>query len=135
MARGRGGNRGGSTSNGGNRFANLDGSNRPVSKDPNNPFHLSNNDHPGLNLVSHPLIGGNYNSWSRVITMALIAKNKLSFVDGTFFEISLDDVLYAFWYRCNSMVMSWLLHVLSNEIVDSIMYINNAVDVWNDLHD
>ncbi|KAL5558717.1 hypothetical protein UlMin_034928 [Ulmus minor] len=67
--------------------------------------------------------------------MALIAKNKLSFVDGTFSEITPDDELYAFWYRCNSMVMSWLLHAVSNEIVDSIMYINNAVDAWHDFHD
>ncbi|KAL5565598.1 hypothetical protein UlMin_028762 [Ulmus minor] len=135
MARGGGGNRGGSNSNGGNRFASLDGSNRPVLEDPNNPFHMSNSHHPGLNLVLHPLIGGNYNSWSRAITMALTTKNKLSFVDGTFSEISPDDELYAFWYGCNSMVMSWFLHAVSKEIADSIMYINNAVDVWNDLHD
>ena len=62
-------------------------------------------------------------------------KNKLSFIDGTFSEISPDNELYAFWYRCNSMVMSWLLHAVSKEIADSIMYINNVVDVWNDLHD
>ena len=79
MARDGGGNRGGSNFNGGNRFASLDGSNRTVSKDPNNPFHLSNSDHPGLNLVSHPLIGSNYNSWSRAITMALIAKKQIKF--------------------------------------------------------
>ena len=98
-------------------------------------FHLSNSNHPGLNLVSHPLIESNYNSWSRAITMALIAKNKLSFVDGTFSEISPDDELNSSWYRCNSMVMSWLLHVVSKEIVDSIMYINIIVDAWNDFHD
>ncbi|KAL5546485.1 hypothetical protein UlMin_006172 [Ulmus minor] len=135
MARGGGGSRVDSNSNGGNRFASLDGSNRPISEDPNKPFHLSNNDHPRLNLVLYPLVGSNYNSWSCAITMALIVKNKLSFVDGTFSDLSPDDKLYAFWYRCNSIVMSWLLHAVSKEITDSIMYINNVVDAWNDLHD
>ncbi|KAL5542382.1 hypothetical protein UlMin_010092 [Ulmus minor] len=65
---------------GSNRFANLD---RSTTDDSNSPYYLSNGDHPGLALVSQPLIGNNYNSWSRAMTMSLIAKNKLSFVDGS----------------------------------------------------
>ncbi|KAL5566450.1 hypothetical protein UlMin_029614 [Ulmus minor] len=67
--------------------------------------------------------------------MALIAKNKLCFVDGTISKLSLDDDYYNSWSRCNSMVMSWILHAVSREIADSIMYIDNAESMWNDLHD
>ncbi|KAL5547823.1 hypothetical protein UlMin_003054 [Ulmus minor] len=86
MARGGGSNNnnnGGPRPNnngGSNRFANLDQS---TTDDSNSPYYLSNGDHPGLALVSQPLIGNNYNSWSRAMTMSLIAKNKLSFVDGS----------------------------------------------------
>jgi hypothetical protein len=47
------------------------------------PFFLHNGDSPGVVMVSQTLIGGNYNTWSRSMRMALRAKNKLKFVDGT----------------------------------------------------
>ena len=65
MARGGGSNNnnnggGPRPNNGGsNRFANLD---RSASDDSNSPYYLSNGDDPGLDLVSQPLIGNNYNS-------------------------------------------------------------------------
>ncbi|KAL5542360.1 hypothetical protein UlMin_010070 [Ulmus minor] len=31
--------------------------------------------------------------------------------------------------------MSWILNVVSKDIVDSVMYIDSVVDMWNDLHD
>ncbi|KAL5553104.1 hypothetical protein UlMin_040505 [Ulmus minor] len=138
MARGGGSNNnnnggGPRPNNGGsNRFANLD---RSTTDDSNSPYYLSNEDHPGLALVSQPLIGNNYNSWSRAMTMSLIAKNKLSFVDGSLSRPTVDDECYNSWFRCNSMVMSWLLHAISREIADSVMYIDNAEAMWTDLHD
>ncbi|KAL5542389.1 hypothetical protein UlMin_010099 [Ulmus minor] len=138
MARGGGSNNNNNGSprpnnNGGsNRFANLD---RSTTDDSNSPYYLSNGDHPGLALVSQPLIGNNYNSWSRAMTMSLIAKNKLSFVDGSLSRPTVDDECYNSWFRCNSMVMSWLLHAISREIADSVMYIDNAEAMWTDLHD
>ncbi|KAL5562654.1 hypothetical protein UlMin_032401 [Ulmus minor] len=115
-----------------NRFANLD---RFSLDDSNSPHYLSNGDHPSFALVSQPLIGNNYNSWSRAMKMFLIAKSKLYFVDGSLSRPALDDDCYSSWFRCNSMVMSWILHAISHEIVDSVMYIANTEDMWNDLHD
>ncbi|KAL5538052.1 hypothetical protein UlMin_046010 [Ulmus minor] len=125
-------NNNGGNCNNTNYFANLD---RSASDDSNSPYYLSNGDHPGLALVSQPLIGNNYNSWSRTMTMSLIAKSKLCFVDGSLSRPALDDECYNSWFRCNSMVMSWILHVISREIADSVMYIADAEDMWNDLHD
>jgi len=51
--------------------------------DSSNPFFLHHGDSPGAMIVSKPLNGENYNSWKRVMMMALPAKNKLSFVNGT----------------------------------------------------
>ena len=33
------------------------------------------------------------------------------------------------------MVMSWILNAISKDIADSIMYVNNACDMWTDLHE
>ncbi|KAL5558005.1 hypothetical protein UlMin_034216 [Ulmus minor] len=146
MARGRGarggGNNGGigSYDSGGsrindNRFANLETNDRTPGKDSSSPYYLSNGDYPSLHLVSSHLIGTNYNSWNRVMSMALVAKNKICFVDGLIVQPSIDDSAFVLWSRCNNMVMSWILHLVSKEIAESIMYLNNAMDMWNDLYD
>ncbi|XP_024024584.1 uncharacterized protein LOC112092495 [Morus notabilis] len=49
----------------------------------NSLYFLHSEDHPGLILVSHPLTGPNYNTWNRAMFMALNAKHKLGFVDGS----------------------------------------------------
>jgi hypothetical protein len=48
-----------------------------------NPYYLHDGDSPGYVLVSLPLDGDNYHTWSRSMIMALTAKNKLGFVDGS----------------------------------------------------
>ena len=67
--------------------------------------------------------------------IALIAKNKIGFVNGTIDKPEDDDHLLAFWFRYNNMVMSWILNAVTKDIADSIMYISNACDMWNDLHE
>ncbi|KAI9191693.1 hypothetical protein LWI28_012050 [Acer negundo] len=113
----------------------IDNGGTRTGEDSNSPYFLSNGDHPTLNLVSHQLVGENYNTWSRAISMTLTAKNKPCFIDGTLSGPNLTDLLYNSCCHYNSMVMSWILNVVSKEIVDSLMYIDNVVDVWIDLHD
>ncbi len=52
------------------------------SMDDSNPCLLTNGDNPGLSLVTQPLTGENYQTWSRSMAMALVAKNKASFVNS-----------------------------------------------------
>lgn len=52
--------------------------------DVNDPLFLHPVDTPGINLISEQLTGTeNYGVWSRAMLIALRAKNKLAFVDGT----------------------------------------------------
>lgn len=90
------------------------------------PFLLHNADHPGLILVSHTLTGPNYNTWSRAMIMALNAKNKLGFVDGSIPMPHSTDPLVVVWSRCNSMVSYWILNAVTKEIADSLLYLNTA---------
>jgi hypothetical protein len=103
---------------------------------PSNPFFLHHGDSPGTMIVSTPLNGDNYNSWKRAMMMALSAKNKLDFVNGALPKpASLADSTGLAWTRCNNMVLSWLLNSVSKEIATSIIYIDDASDMWNDLQD
>ncbi|XP_050104661.1 uncharacterized protein LOC126584269 [Malus sylvestris] len=51
--------------------------------DPNHPMYLHHSDQPGAILVPQPLNEENYETWSRAMTMALSAKNKEGFIDGS----------------------------------------------------
>ena len=49
-----------------------------------NPYFLHSTDHAGLVLVSDRLTSGSeFHSWRRSMRMALNARNKLGFIDGT----------------------------------------------------
>ncbi|XP_050285033.1 calmodulin-binding receptor-like cytoplasmic kinase 2 [Quercus robur] len=56
--------------------------------DPSNPLYLHHGDSRGAMLVYQPLVGENYPTWARSMQMALIAKNKLGFIDGKLTLIS-----------------------------------------------
>jgi len=70
--------------------------------------------------------------------LALTAKNKIGFINGFLpkpSDIPESDPLGFAWYRCNNMVLSWLINSVSKEIAASIIYIDSVADMWMDLHD
>jgi hypothetical protein len=93
-------------------------------------FYLHHGDSPGTHLVSQPLVGNNYHTWKRSMPMALSAKNKLGFIDGSLAKPAEDT---SAWDRCNNMVLSWILNSVSQEISFSIIYIESAQEMWNDI--
>ncbi|XP_019095141.1 PREDICTED: uncharacterized protein LOC109130224 [Camelina sativa] len=97
------------------------------------PLCLQSSDHPCLMIVAHTLDGTNYNSWAIAMRISLDAKNKLSFIDGSLPRLSESDYNFKIWSRCNSMVKSWILNVVSKEIYDSILYYQDAVEMWKNL--
>ncbi|XP_050217801.1 uncharacterized protein LOC126668656 [Mercurialis annua] len=99
------------------------------------PYYLHPSENPSLILVSPPLNGQNYHSWYRSMRMCLLSKNKLKFVDGSIAVPPKDSQIYPVWERCNTMVLSWLLRSLSPSIAQSILWLDNAMDVWKDLFD
>ena len=103
------------------------------SMDDSNPCLLTNGDNLGLSLVTQPLTGENYQTWSRSMAMALVAKNKVGFVNGSIKAVDSSSSQYGSWKRCDTMVLSWLLNSLSKEISASVIYLDTAFEVWQDL--
>jgi len=64
---------------------------------------------------------------------ALLSKNKLKFVDGSIKIPERDDPTYEAWERCNMMILSWITRALSLQIAESIVYIDVAKILWEDL--
>uniref|UniRef100_A0A1U7VDP1 Uncharacterized protein LOC104215032 n=1 Tax=Nicotiana sylvestris TaxID=4096 RepID=A0A1U7VDP1_NICSY len=104
-----------------------------VNNDSNHPYHLHSSDTPGMGLVSSPFDGRGFPGWKRSILIAILAKNKHGFINGSIAEPAMDDKEYPLWSRCNGMVTSWLLNSLTKEIGDSVIYSRTAKDLWNSL--
>ena len=94
---------------------------------------LHNSDNPGMVLVTAPLIGSNYLTWSRSMKIALIAKQKLGFVNGKCIQPDMNSKEYEAWLRPDSMVISWILNSISKDIVDAFLYTNTAKELWDEL--
>lgn len=99
----------------------------------NDPYFLSNGDHPGMQLGTHILTGANFLNWCRALKMALIAQNKLLFVDGSLLMPATDSADYQKWLRNDYMVMSWILNSMNKVLVESFISVNFSNQLWIEL--
>ncbi|XP_071712262.1 uncharacterized protein [Rutidosis leptorrhynchoides] len=102
----------------------------------NDPLYLHPSDTSGASLITHKLKGTeNYNVWSCAIKLTLQTKNKLEFIDGSCprFQYEDDDVLLSQWDRCNSVVLSWILVSLTEEVYNGQIFSKTAEVVWTEL--
>ncbi|KAL0324617.1 UNVERIFIED_CONTAM: hypothetical protein Scaly_2428800 [Sesamum calycinum] len=75
-------------------------------------LQLHSSEHPGMMLVSMPLDGKNFLSWSRAVRRALGAKSKLDFITGTCAKPVGDPELLQQWTRvdCHDKSTYFKLH-------------------------
>lgn len=102
--------------------------------DQTSPYFVHLSDGPSSVTVLPKLTGSNYHSWARSMKWALGGKMKIEFIDGSLpIPIdSFDPSLHA-WNHCYMLVHSWIMNYVSNSISQSIVFMENALDVWNNL--
>lgn len=105
------------------------------SQNPSSPFHIHPSESPISVIVTPALNGNNYQSWFKSIRMALITKNKMGFLNGSISIPENTSPLFPHWERCNNLLTSWLLNSVSPSIAQSIVFFDNATDIWNDLRE
>jgi len=92
------------------------------SLDPSHALYLHHSDNPNCSLTNEPLTRENYAQWKRSCEVSLSAKNKMTFVTGEYVKPSISSPYRPLWERCNSVVISWLLHSVDKDIAFSIIY-------------
>ncbi|WVZ04365.1 hypothetical protein V8G54_025171, partial [Vigna mungo] len=102
---------------------------------PSSPFFIHPSEGPSSVSITPVLDGTNYQSWSRAIRMVLISKNKMAFLLGTIPVPKVEEPIYSAWERCNTLVMSWLLNSVTPSIAQSVIFLECAIDIWNDLRE
>jgi hypothetical protein len=86
-------------------------------------------------MVAAVLKGENYRTWSRSMKMALRAKLKLGFVDGTITKPGKKTTDYTYWERADSMVMAWIINATDPKLHSSISHASTAREIWLDLEE
>ncbi|XP_070021411.1 uncharacterized protein [Nicotiana sylvestris] len=79
--------------------------------DSTNPLYMHPSENAGSSLVPMPFDGIGYRSWRRGVLRALS------------------------WERCDDMVTSWILNSLSKDIADSLQYVNDSKELWQEFED
>lgn len=77
--------------------------NTRLTLDQDNPFYLHSSDNPGMKLISDSFDGTGFSNQKRSMTIALSARNKLGFVDGSIIKPASNDSTFKSWSRCNDM--------------------------------
>ena len=98
------------------------------------PLYLHSNDTNGIPLINFKLEGTEYYKvWSAAITIAIHTKNKLGFINGKLERPTEPGFMQEQWDRCNSVVLSWILGCVSQEVFMGQIYSKNAKEVWDEL--
>ena len=64
---------------------------------------------------------------------SLKTKNKIAFLDGTISKPDISDATYQEWDQCNTTIFSWITDSLEDDIASSVMWMDSAKDVWDEL--
>jgi len=107
--------------------------NRVPQVDPTDPLYVHPSDNPAQPLVSTVFTGDNFDNWKRSVVIALSARHKLGFIDGTCESPAATAPLHSLWQRNNAMVLSWLLNSLNENVRNSVLYFDTAQSLWDDL--
>ena len=62
--------------------------------------------------------------------LALETKNKMGFMDGYCIKFEDDEILAKQWDRCNSVVLSWILSSVSEELYLGQIFSKISSEVW-----
>lgn len=97
-------------------------------------LYLHASDITGNPLISFKLVGTeNYKVWSRTVKLALETKNKLGFIDDTTLKPFGDEVLEKQWDRCNSVMLSWILGTITEDLYMGQFFSKDAATLWQEL--
>ncbi|KAF7807552.1 UBN2_3 domain-containing protein [Senna tora] len=100
------------------------------------PTYIHPSDNPGAQIVNRLLTLNNYLVWKRAIRIALKAKNKLGFIDGSCLPpTDASSEKYFKWSDADSMVVSWLHHSMTKDLMEAYMFTPSARELWLELEE
>ncbi|KMT04334.1 hypothetical protein BVRB_8g184090 [Beta vulgaris subsp. vulgaris] len=94
------------------------------------PLYLHPSDGSSSINIEKLVGASNYRSWKRSLEISLASKRKIGFVTGAVKRDASNRVKQEAWDTCNNMVISWILFNVSEPIKKSVMFVENASQIW-----
>lgn len=85
-----------------------------------------------LKFVTNIFKGVAFKGWKRAITIALSSKNKLGVVNGTITRSTTCSSQGRAWDQVNDTVIGWIMNIVDEHIVKSILWLKTAKKAWDD---
>ncbi|XP_074296609.1 uncharacterized protein LOC141626951 [Silene latifolia] len=97
-------------------------------------YALSNQEGTGAR-ITHVLLTGpkTYPEWAKGFRVALGAKRKLGFIDGTLRKKPSDPKEQEDWEAVNYTIIAWIFNTIESGLRSSISYRETAFDLWEDI--
>ncbi|KAG7567306.1 Reverse transcriptase RNA-dependent DNA polymerase [Arabidopsis thaliana x Arabidopsis arenosa] len=94
------------------------------------PYDLTSSDNPGT-LISKPLLRGpNYDEWATNLRLALKARKKFGFADGSIPQPVATDPDFDDWIANNALVVSWMKLTIHESISTSLSHLDDSYELW-----
>lgn len=91
----------------------------------------THSENPGLVLINFSLnANNNILAWKNSITRALIAKEKLRFIQEDEETPAEGSLEFNRWRRNDCLVMSWILNTISKDLTEGFSYVASAKELW-----
>ncbi|KAL9232972.1 hypothetical protein vseg_008023 [Gypsophila vaccaria] len=97
------------------------------------PYTILSNDNPSVAITHVVLNSNNYEEWARGMQIALRAKQKLGFINGTIKEPEVGSSDHDSWWAINAMIVTWIFCSISEELRPTMSCPDIAKEPWDDL--
>ncbi|XP_074275626.1 uncharacterized protein LOC141599497 [Silene latifolia] len=92
--------------------------------------HIEN---PGIKITQTEFNGNNYDEWAQDFLLALLAKGKSGYIDGTIPKPDATDANFQSWQSQNALVIAWIRLTIHPTLKKSISKRPEARQVWLDI--
>lgn len=107
--------------------------NNPSSTDVSKISATSSESH-SVQITTIRLNGDNFLRWSQSVRMYIRGRGKMGYLTGEKKAPAVDDPAYVTWDAENSMVMTWLVNSMEEDISSNYMCYPTAQELWENVN-
>ena len=93
--------------------------------------NLGGSDSSPILITGHKLNGHNYLQWSQSVLLFICGKGKDEYLTGEAVMPETIEPGFRKWKIENSMIMSWLINSMNNDIGENFLLFGTAKDIWD----
>ncbi|RVW93485.1 Retrovirus-related Pol polyprotein from transposon RE1 [Vitis vinifera] len=93
--------------------------------------NLGGNDSSPILITGHKLNGHNYLQWSQSVLLFICGKGKDEYLTREAVMPETTEPGFRKWKIENSMIMSWLINSMNNDIGENFLLFGTAKDIWD----